>query len=356
MSRGEVADRFPHACMLVSAQVDEQLRHAVAAGRRPRPEFLVLEERFGIDLVDWSAIRTAGAYRSVARSARHALASVARVRSAGAVLSDGEHVGIPLAMLMRAPRVRRPHVMIGHHLLNRSKRPFFRALRVQHDIDRILVHSPNQLELLPRVLGVPRSCLRFVPYAIDTEFWKPRDIPTEPLVVAVGREHRDFTTLVEALSGDGPRVVIAEGSSYSPGATYRAPSVWPPNFNVHARDIVQLRELYSQAAVVVVPVMETYFPAGITTLLEAMAMGKPVVASDTSGLRGVVTDGESGLVVPTAQPARLRDAVNDLLRSPSERTRLGERAREVAVQRYDVAGYAAALAAQLDEVRHSARR
>jgi glycosyltransferase involved in cell wall biosynthesis len=115
-------------------------------------------------------------------------------------------------------------------------------------------------------------------------------------------------------------------------------------------DALRLRELYRQAAVVVVPVIESSMPAGITTLLEAMSMGKAVIVSETSELRGVVTDGETGLVVKPGNVAAMHAAIDFLLRSPSTRQALGVRARNVAVERYDVHVYADAMARHLADL------
>src|SRR5690606_13119093 len=60
-------------------------------------------------------------------------------------------------------------------------------------------------------------------------------------------------------------------------------------------------------------------------LLEAMALGRPVVTTSAGGSAEVVVDGESGFVVPPADPAALADAVERVLRDPALARTLGER-------------------------------
>ena len=58
-------------------------------------------------------------------------------------------------------------------------------------------------------------------------------------------------------------------------------------------------------------------------LIEAMAAGLPVVASDVPACREVLADGAAGVLVPAGDPARLADALCDLLGSEDERAAVG---------------------------------
>jgi glycosyltransferase involved in cell wall biosynthesis len=334
--------------MLVSATVDSQLRSDVTAGRRPMPEYLSLESRFGVELVDWSKLGVHSGHRSVRRSLRHVAVSLRRARQVDVIFSDGEHVGIPLALAMQALRIDTPHVMIGHNLLTPAKQRVLRHLPLR-GLDRVLVHSMNQVGSIVSGAAGLADRLAVVPYGIDASFWsRPHDGAEEGLVVSAGREHRDYQTLVAALPL-GARLTIADHSPYTPHATRRDPDVWPSTVDRVALDAVGLRALYDRAAIVVVPVVESLMPAGITTLLEAMSMGKAVVVTETSELRGVIQHGESGLVVRPGDVSGMHAAIERLLASPSARRALGSRARQVALERYDVNVYSSALAGQLSE-------
>ena len=86
----------------------------------------------------------------------------------------------------------------------------------------------------------------------------------------------------------------------------------------------ELERLYGRAAVVACPSRREGF--GVVCA-EAMAHGRPVVAGDVGGLRDLVVDEETGLLVPPGDVGALRDALQRLLADPGLRRRLGEAGR-----------------------------
>jgi 2-deoxystreptamine N-acetyl-D-glucosaminyltransferase/2-deoxystreptamine glucosyltransferase len=93
----------------------------------------------------------------------------------------------------------------------------------------------------------------------------------------------------------------------------------------------ELLRLYGRAAVVACPSHREGY--GIACA-EAMAHGRPVVASDVGGLRDLVVDGETGLLVPPGDVAALRAALERLLADPELRDRLGGAGRERIRERF----------------------
>jgi glycosyltransferase involved in cell wall biosynthesis len=170
------------------------------------------------------------------------------------------------------------------------------------------------------------------------------------MVVAVGREHRDYATLAAACDELDARVVVATGSVHSPAATAHYPSAWPHNFELGFAGYEALRDLYARASVVVVPVVQTDFQAGVTSVLEAMSAGKAVITTATRGQAGVIHDGVTGICVPPGSVSELRDAVAYLLANPEERRRLGQAAREAAVAEFSVEVYSQRLAGHLADL------
>lgn len=82
------------------------------------------------------------------------------------------------------------------------------------------------------------------------------------------------------------------------------------------------------------------------TMVEALLMGKGVVASNVGGLPDTVRDGETGLLVPPGDPAALAMAVTELLADPVRRTGMGKQGRDHCLRRFDIT----ATVAQLDEL------
>ncbi len=71
-------------------------------------------------------------------------------------------------------------------------------------------------------------------------------------------------------------------------------------------------------------------------LLEAMAVGRPVVATDVGGNPEVVVDGETGLIVPPGDPHQLAASVQKLLESPEMAAEMGAAGRRRVIERYQI--------------------
>lgn len=84
-------------------------------------------------------------------------------------------------------------------------------------------------------------------------------------------------------------------------------------------------------------VLPSYYPEGTPrALLEAAAMGKPIITCDMPGCRDVVVDRENGFLVPPRNAGALAERMAEVMRlSPEERAAMGRRSREIAETRFD---------------------
>jgi len=90
------------------------------------------------------------------------------------------------------------------------------------------------------------------------------------------------------------------------------------------------------------------------TVFEAMAMGKPIVATDADGLMDVLTAGKDALIVPRHDAGALADAIVTMIDEPDTRVRLAQRAFE-AGRRYDIAAFVSKME-QLYRLLHQTSR
>ena len=79
--------------------------------------------------------------------------------------------------------------------------------------------------------------------------------------------------------------------------------------------------------------------------LEASALGVPIVAADVGGMREVIADGETGILVPAADPDALATALLRLLKNPAAAATLGQAARARILKEFTPEGCAAGVAA-----------
>ena len=96
------------------------------------------------------------------------------------------------------------------------------------------------------------------------------------------------------------------------------------------------------------PLEDVDFQAGITTILEAMAMGKPVVCSRSTGQTDTIIDGVTGVYCAPGDAEALNTAITGLIDRPEDAERIGQAARRWVVDHADIEVYAARLGQVVD--------
>ncbi|MFP4906480.1 glycosyltransferase, partial [Paraburkholderia sp. BR14261] len=131
-------------------------------------------------------------------------------------------------------------------------------------------------------------------------------------VAAIGNDRdRDWTTLVSALGND-LRYEVRIATRRRMPASARADNVEI----VRVSGIKQQHALYDWADIIVVPLRPNTHASGITVMLEAAALGKPMIATKVGALEDYFDDKAASYVEPfNAQ--QLRDAANALVADPA---------------------------------------
>ena len=230
------------------------------------------------------------------------------------------------------PRPRRNRLVATFHQPEEGFREAVRRPAFLRRLDAIVVLSRSQAEFYERVSGLGERVV-VVPHAVDTGYFTPagRVAPrVRALCLFVGRWLRDFDVLRET--------ILALAASAAPvdfvlvlDRERREAFVSLPNVTV-CGDLSadELRDLYRGADLLLLPLRDS---TANNTLLEAMACGLPAVATDVGGIGEYVDDGCARLV-PRSDVRAAAAAVEALAGDEQLRRRLGNAARERAVERY----------------------
>lgn len=232
-------------------------------------------------------------------------------------------------------------------------------------VHRWIVVSHQTASDWQRELDLPSERIVVVPNGIDTSRFRPDaekrqatrarlSIPEDaPLLLAVGRleQEKGFQIAIQALRQvrshlPGVRLLIAGEGNYRRSLEQAAaplnsqPNAGTARGNTGNSAIIfagyvpnaQLPDLLAAADLFLMPTLCTEaFPL---TVVEAMATGLPVVASNIGGIPTAITDGSTGLLVPTGSADALARAVERLIQDEPLRRSLAAAAREAAHSRF----------------------
>ncbi len=163
------------------------------------------------------------------------------------------------------------------------------------------------------------------------------------LYVGALGSHKGLDTLLEAYAGlsEAPPLLLIGSRLGTPPWGKGAP---PSSLRViHDAPHDLVLEAWAHCRIAVVP-SRWAEPLGLVAL-EALAFGKPLVASRVGGLTDIVEDGHTGLLVPPGVPRALRAALATLLADPARGARLGAAGRQLVRERFT----ATAVVPQIEE-------
>lgn len=258
------------------------------------------------------------------------------------IVSGNDGAAVALLALRRLFRFRTPIVV-----WDLSPATVWRARRVAQDwimprLDGVISVNEIQIPHIAARWGA-RIPVVFVAHWVDTDFFQPRpEANPDAPILAIGDDMgRDYPTFLRAIRDLPAQVSIRTGLTLDLTDAHANVTLLRDRLSA-----VQFRDLYARSRFVVVPLhRDTANASGNSVIMEAGAMGKAVIVSDSDGVRGFVRHDETGLVVPANDPRALRAAIDRLIREPETRDRLGRAARDRAERVSSPAAFAARLAA-----------
>lgn len=186
----------------------------------------------------------------------------------------------------------------------------------------MLTNSTAELTTIAERYRMSRSRLRFVPLNSNIQNPAP-SLHDEGFVLCAGRTLRDYTTLMLAARHIAAPVRVICGANDLNRLTLPMPS------NVQVLTEVP-RQVYldhlARCRVVALPLLPTQRSTGQVVMLEAMAMGKPVVTTESPGTLDTIRHGENGFLVEEEDAAALTHQVNVLVRDAELAGRIGRQA------------------------------
>lgn len=350
-----VNERHRSCVVLVGPEDTERIRFATL-GLAPRLDYRLVARLLDAQVVQGypppSGIRNRRWFRrtnSFVGNLKVATQLLRQLPAGGVVYSTGETWGLPVALVGSTLRKRQfKHVIYAHRVYSPNWLWFLNSCSRWLAVDGWICVTRHQARLLRGSLGIEPWRVTAICQGVDTAFFDPEKADPvrakDPYLLSVGIEMRNYGLLFEAVRSLDIDVVVKASSAWmAQGRTDHG--VIPANVKIISQRLsyLELRDLYGGAALVVVPLCDTSQAAGVTTILEAMATEKPVIATRSAGLPDALVADRTG-VVTEPNAAGLGGAILAMLDSDQKIERMVIEAREAVTVRYSIEEHAAKVA------------
>jgi glycosyltransferase involved in cell wall biosynthesis len=251
------------------------------------------------------------------------------------IWANSEKVGIPLSFL----NIKKPLVVILQHPESPLKVILMKLSGIAKRWAGVGIVAKEARNFLQTELGVsPERIFQY--YAARTHIFKPAEdgrYKAKGSILSMGVTKRDYDTMIEALSDlPGYQTEIFISSKY--GDKYQGRKIkriadWI-QFPQRISD-EEVLSRYQKARFVVVPLMPTsHSGAGVTSVFEASASGKAVIATQTGRMDSYVIHGKTGILVPPRNVHAMRNAIKMLWENEDLAREMGIAGRKFVEENY----------------------
>lgn len=205
-------------------------------------------------------------------------------RTYDVIVTTQDSAGLPFLLLKKLGLINSKIIYISNSLANALSTPRFSFMNhfiklLLKSADSIICYSKKEQEILNKFVNRP---VIFIPFGVDIKFFEPQKKKSvlDIDVLSAGRDSfRDYQSLFKAVRNKNWKVTLACGPENI--RNLKVPSNITLLFNIEP---LQMRELYQRTKLVVIPMKNTHKTQGQVVFMEAVAMGKPIIASHVSGL------------------------------------------------------------------------
>jgi glycosyltransferase involved in cell wall biosynthesis len=253
----------------------------------------------------------------------------------------------------------RTKLIIHFHMEPEFSSPLLQALSLPSrliapdlfkEADLIICASRDYAEanMPPEIWSANQDKIIEIPFSVDTERFRPAEKQPDAtrrllFVGGLDKAHyfKGINVLLDSLglldqADKNWRLEIVGGGDLQDKYASRARELGIADKVIFAGKVSdeELPKKYQDADCLILPSVNKGEAFGIV-LLEAMASGLPVIASNLPGVRKVFTDGREGLLVSPGDAADLKEKIKLLMENPAKRKEMGEAARKLAMDKYD---------------------
>ncbi len=273
------------------------------------------------------------------------------------IYSGNQYDTILLSIMRSLGLFRKPLVAILHHPIKEplKSKLLFNLLWGGHD--KFICLNNTVKTQLENEFDVPEENLSLVEWGVDLPFYdgirENHALGDEPaFIVSAGKTYRDHDTLVQAFieTDFSLRIYCSEKSAPT------IPHVYPNirvQYNHPTQNAISFQEVlveYKKSYAVAIPLKDTSNLAGLTSLLDAMAMGKAVIMTRNQQIDIDIEKEGIGIFVEPGDVEGWKQAIFYLLEHPQETEEMGNRARSLCESRYNLDEFSSKLSEVLKSV------
>lgn len=198
-------------------------------------------------------------------------------------------------------------------------------------IDQAICSSKSEALYYRKIFGWKDRKVAFVPFHTDPEFLAlvGEESEDEQYILTAGRTFRDYETFLEAIRDIACKVIVVA----SPWniSMKKVPANVTFKYDISMEHLI---ELIRHAAIVVVPLEDRKISTGQSVFLQAMAMGKSVIATKTAGTVDYIDHLKNGILVPPGDSRKMQEMIRFLLYKGSQRRIIGRNAKTKVAEFY----------------------